>query len=550
MKKLLLILFALVLCLGVLAACDEPTEPPKGEEPHKHTYSDAWSYNNVEHWHACTGTNCTEKADTAAHAPDASGHCTTCGYLPETDPSIFTFEEVEGGYEIEKYIGSATVVIIPSTYNGEPVISIGNSAFSGCTSLTSIVIPDSITSIGNYAFDQCTNLISMTLGDNSQLASVGICAFRYCENLTNIYIPDNVTSIGDAAFLSCLNLTTIKLPEGIESIGVQTFDKCRNLISIELPAGITSIGEKAFFYCSSLTSVTFGEKSLLTSIGEYAFSYTSLTSIEIPDSMTSIGNSAFSSCTSLTSIEIPDSVTSIGNSAFSGCTSLTSIEIPDSVTSIGNSAFSACTSLTRIEIPDGVTSISDSAFFKCTSLASVIFGENSQLTNIETFAFSSCTSLLSIEIPGRVISVSAYAFNDCTNLGCIRVAAGNAAYHSVGDCLVETATKTLILGCKNSVIPKDGSVTSIGISAFWGCTSLTSIEIPDSITIIESSAFFSFSTSLEAIYYGGTADDWSKISIGSNNYSITEAIRYYYSETQPSEAGNYWHYVNGVPTVW
>ncbi len=254
----------------------------------------------------------------------------------------------------------------------------------------------------------------------------------------------------------------------------------------------------------------------ITSIGDDAFNgCTSLASITIPDSVTSIGSSAFYNCTSLASVTIPDSVTSIANYAFEGCTSLTSITIPDSVTSIGRSAFSGCTSLASITIPDSVTSIGSSAFKGCTSLTSITIPDS--VTRIGEWTFYDCTSLTSINIPDSVTSIGDYAFCDCTSLASITI---------------------------------PDSVTSIGEWAFRGCTSLASITIPDSVTSIGDSAFRDC-TSLTAVYYTGTPEEWGQISIGSWNYDLTSATRYYYSETAPTDTTYpYWHYVNGVPTKW
>ena len=208
-------------------------------------------------------------------------------------------------------------------------------------------------------------------------------------------------------------------------------------------------------------------------------------------SVTSIGDSAFFGCSSLTSIVIPDSVTSIGGDAFYGCSSLTGITIPDSVTSIGSFAFSGCSSLTGITIPDSVTSIGSQAFY-------------------------GCSSLTSIAIPDSVTSIGGFAFYGCSSLTSILVAEGNKVYHSAGNCLIETASKTLILGCSTSVIPVDGSVTSIENSAFDGCSSLTSIVIPDSVTSIGGGAFYGCD-SLTTVYYTGTEEEWAAIEIGSLN---------------------------------
>ena len=296
-------------------------------------------------------------------------------------------------------------------------------------------------------------------------------AFKNCDNLTNIIIPNSVTTIGRNAFDGCTGLTSITVQEGNSK-----YHSAGNCL-------IETARKELILGCK--TSVIPTDNSV-TSIGSFAFSgYTGLTSISIPDSVTKIGNSAFEGCTRLTSISIPDSVTSIRNYVFKDCTGLTSISIPDSVTSIGSFAFSGCTGLTSISIPDSVTSIDK------------------------------------------------YAFEGCTGLTSITVQEGNSNYHSAGNCLIETASKELILGCKTSVIPTDNSVTNIGYGAFDNCSGLTSISIPDSVTSIGHCAFkgctsltsitipdsveiiyncaFKGCTSLTSITYTGTVNQWENI---------------------------------------
>ena len=294
--------------------------------------------------------------------------------------------------------------------------------------------------------------------------SIGNSVFYGCRGLTSIIIPDSVTSIGDYAFYGCTGLKNIIIPDSVISIGKSVFCECRGLKSITIPDSVTSIGENAFGCCTSLTNVT--------SLGN----------------INSIGDSAFYNCTSLTSIEIPDSVTSIGNEAFKYCDSLTSITIPKGVTSIANNAFSCCTSLTNVTSLGSINSIGDSVFYNCTSLTSIEIPDS--VTSIENEAFKYCDSLTSITIPKGVTSIANNAFNGCTALTNFVVDKSNNVYDSRNNCnaIIQTGTNTLIQGCKNTTIPY--GVKSIGDSAFYNCTSLTSITIPDSVTSIGDYAFY------------------------------------------------------------
>ena len=280
-----------------------------------------------------------------------------------------------------------TVVVIPSTLYDYYVTSVGDSAFFGCTGLTSITIPNRVTSIGYQAFEDCTGLTSVTIGNS--VTSIGYETFKGCTGLTSITIPNSVTEIGWFAFSGCTGLTSITIPNSVTEIGSSAFEGCTGLTSITIPNSVTEIENSAFSGCTGLTSIT------------------------IPNSVTSIEYGAFSGCTGLTSIVvengnkvydsrsncnaiietatntliqgckttiIPNSVTSIGSGAFSGCTGLTSVIIPNSVTSIEEGAFSGCTGLTSITIPNSVTSIGWAAFSGCTGLTSVLIGNNSELS--------------------------------------------------------------------------------------------------------------------------------------------------------------------------
>ncbi len=375
----------------------------------------------------------------------------------------------------------------------------------------------------------------------------------YTDSIESIIVKYGVTSISDEVFRWCDYLTTVKISDSVTSIGGSAFEECRSLSSVDLGSGISSISEKLFNNCVSLAT------------------------IEIPISVTSIGEYAFGSCHSLTEVEIPDSVTSIGGSAFYECDSLIAIEIPDSVTSIGGSAFYECDSLIAIEIPDSITSIEEGTFVWCESLNSIKIPNS--VTNISDNAFWGCESLTSIEIPNSVTSIGSRIFSYCASLESIVLASGNTKYHSDSNCIIETATNTLVTGCKNSIIPDyvtsigyrsfDGctslteleipdSVTSIGGSAFNDCTSLTSIEIPDSVTDIGEYAFnyctslaviempvsvtnigddaFYDCESLTDVYYGGTEEEWNAIGIGSYNEDLTNANIHFNSSMPGGEA--------------
>ena len=297
-------------------------------------------------------------------------------------------------YNLITKIKEAKVVSNPNKYTRSVVIpekvtyenveylvtSIGISAFSSCSGLTSITIPNSVTSIGERAFSGCSGLTSVTIPNS--VTSIGNETFRDCSGLTSVTIPNSVTSIGKQAFSGCSGLTSITIPNSVTSIGDWAFYNCSGLTSITIPNSVTSIGVSAFEYCSGLTSVT------------------------IPNSVTSIGEHAFFVCSGLTSITIPNSVTSIGEAAFANCSGLTSITIPNSVTSIGSYAFASCFGLTSITIGSGINSIGNTAFASCQDLTDVTcYAENVPSTKKDAFK-DSYIEYATLHVPSA--SVNAY----------------------------------------------------------------------------------------------------------------------------------------------
>jgi len=353
------------------------------------------------------------------------------------------------------WCNSLTSVTIP-----DGVINIGVNPFIGCENLNNIVVsiyhPYLATIDGVLFSKPDKRLVCYPCAIQAEsyaipqgIRIIGDGAFWCCSSLSSITIPDSVISIGSAAFYCCYFLTSITIPEGVTSIGDGAFYQCDSLTSIAIPDSVNSIDDNPFAYCRSLMEILVSaDNSYFATINGALFSKTdkrliccpcainaesfvvpqgvqimgidsfsgcdSLTSITIPDSITSIEDWTFSDCSALTSIMIPDSVTSIGDSAFSGCGSLASITIPESVISIGERAFYRCSALTSITIPDGVTSIEDETFLECTSLTSIKIPDG--VTSIGSRAFSNCCSLTSIVIPENVSSIGVGAFSGCDSL--------------------------------------------------------------------------------------------------------------------------------------
>lgn len=288
-----------------------------------------------------------------------------------------------------------------------------------------------------------------------------------CDNsATEVVIPAEIDGL------------PVKIIGGYEFVdGYYGFSWHENLTSITIPDSVTSIESQAFESCSSLASVTIPNS--VTSIGDEAFERcSSLTSVTIPNSVINIGYGVFSGCTGLTSVEIPNSVTSIGRYAFSNCDNLTSIEISDSVTSIRDGTFCGCDNLTSIEIPDSVTSIGENAFVNCRSLKSIEIPES--VTSIGDFAFRNCYNLTSVKVFGSVESIGRYAFNNCNDLTSVEVLGSveSIGQYAFSDCVKLTRIEII------------GGVTNISAGAFSKCHCLKSIELMDSVISIGDDAFY------------------------------------------------------------
>ena len=384
--------------------------------------------------------------------------------------------------------------------------------------VTEYIIGDNVTSIGSSAFRGCSGLTSVTIGNS--VTSIGGSAFRGCSGLTSVTIPNSVTSIGSSAFYYCYRLTSVTIGNSVTSIGGSAFSGCSGLTSVTIPNSVTSIGSSAFYYCYRLTSVTIGNS--VTSIGGSAFRGCSgLTSVVVEK-----GNSFYDSRENCNAIietasntlifgsnntNIPNSVTSIGNNAFSDCSGLTSITIPNNLTSIGSSAFSGCSGLTSVvwnakNVAD-FSSYSDAAFYNIRSnITSFTFGDSVQ--HIPACLCYGMEKLTSITIQNSVTSIGSSAFSGCSGLTSVVWNAKNCAnFSSASDAPfydIRSQLTSFTFGDSVQHIPTylcsemnnltsitiPNSVTSIGSYAFYYCSGLTSITIPNSVTTIGQAAFF------------------------------------------------------------
>ena len=456
------------------------------------------------------------------------------------------FAATEGNFTYTLSNGKATITLckstaagdieIPTALGGCPVTEIGSMAFWGCTGITSVSIPKSVTTVKSNAFKNCSSLKTVYITDLAAWCNIDFADYYsnplfYAKNLylnnklvSDLVIPESVTNIKDFAFYNCNSITSVTFPKGLNSVGKDAFYKCNSLNKVNisdltawcgirfnnyksqplyyaenlylddvlitdllLPDGLSYISDYAFYNCKSIKSILI--PTSVTNIGNYAFaSCLNISYVTIPHSVTDIGNYAFYLCQNLISVTLGNTVKSIGNYAFYNCANLSSINIPNSVTDIGNYAFSGCDALSNIIIPDSVTAIWEGTFYNCKALKSIVIPLN--VTFLGEYAFSKCSELKEVIIKGNVTDISSYAFAYCDNL-------------------------------KKIYLPKE--LTNVQDAAFYNTEAITDI------------------------YYGGSADDWKNVTVGIDNGSFSNAMLHYNSLAQEHNFSDKWT-VDLLPT--
>ena len=593
--------------------CNEVLVPQEIVPMASHEWKAKYGWDKGVHWQicsACDGTN-----SQVAHTVGADGYCTVCDNPIAGSDGVLYWPSSSGAYaEVIDYVGDSARVVIAEEYEGLPVTHISHNAFEN-KNISSIVLPSSITNIGESAFARCSAMQSISIP--ASVTEIASGAFSNCSNLSAVYINNllnwcnisfgnyyaNPLYYAHNLYLEGALVKNLVIPAEITSVKSYTFAGGSCFDAITIHNNVTTIGKDAFLNCSNLKSATLPlfalsniPKSKLVSVvitnGTIIFSSVLqncyyLESVTLADTITNIGERAFSGCSKLKTINFPEGLTTIGANAFNGCSNLETINFPKGLTTIGANAFKDCSKLIEtingvsyiadcligfdnssalISVREGTKIIADSAFSDCSKLR--ILTISNTVTSIGYSAFRNCTSLSSITIPDSVTSIGSYAFFGCTNLvyneyenGCYL---GNDTNEylvlvKMKDTTVDSATiyeNTKVInyeafsGCSNLTsitIPNNvtsiggyafyncssltsitipGSVTSIGEWTFARCSNLTDITIPDSITMIGEYAFV-HCESHNKITFKGTIEQWNSIKFGAcwHNYCpVAEVI--------------------------
>ena len=530
MKKLLFTFLIIVMCIFALAACDNGGEPeattkapevtveqPTQTEAHVCSFGE-WTVVNAAtctesgwservcacgetqvldiialgHTEAtveaveptCTTSGLTESKycsvcdevlveaeviEATGHAVEDGGFCSGCDQPIAPSTCVVYGMSDDGKYAIVKgYTGTSKRVFIGDEYNGVAVCAIASHAFSGM-GLTDIVVPESVVFVGEKAFEGCEAIYDTEGG----LIYVDGILIGVSEETSAVVVREGTRAVADKAFSGTYHINAVTLPDSVLVLGNSAFESCNGLKAVHL-----------------------GESSRLYYIGESCFRYLfSLTTFNVPDTVTTIGTNAFYCCEKLENIKIPSGLTSIAPYAFYSCLMITDLVIPEGVTAIGDGAFNSCKNLETVKIADSVETIGMAAFSSgnrnISALVGVTFGEGSKLRYIGSGAFSGNYALESIIIPAGVTCIESETFNNCSALASV-------------------------------TFRSDSTITYIGSRAFYYCAALKTIDIPKSVTSIGNEAFYSCDL-IESLVIPASVESIGEYAFGSN-YGSDKAL--------------------------
>ncbi|MBP5255399.1 MAG: leucine-rich repeat protein [Lachnospiraceae bacterium] len=443
--------------------------------------------------------------------------------LAESEGLAFTLSEDGESYGLAG-IGSCTdtVVVIPRLYEGKPVTEVLGNAFNRNPDITEVIFPDTLVTIGKDAFYGCPALEHISLPE--RLEVIGTRAFDQCTALTEVRLPSGLRTVGEWAFYRT-GLREITIPKSLTDLQCNAFSGCSGMSVMKVEEGnprfhsagncIIETAEKQL-YSGCAASVIPSDGSV-ERIGLFAFYNSPIEKIFIPDTIRVLGDECFDSCYSLAEVRLSANLEEIGFAAFRHCI-IERIDLPDSLKVIGRNAFDDCTHLSEVRLGSGLEQIQRYAF----------------VNNIFT----------ELVIPENVRNLEPEFIRGCDQLEKFTVKEGNETYHSAGNCIIETASKTLVAGCNSSVIPADGSVTAIGAYAFARSRTITELVIPEGVTRIGEEAFIYaeslkkvtlpaslktveraafYYSGLETAVYAGTAAEWQQVSIAGYNDLLRNA---------------------------